>query len=306
MEGKRCAVVTGGNKGIGFEICRQLTLNGIEVILTARNESRGIKAIEELKVSGISNVVFHQLDIKDATSIPPLVNFIETHFKKLDILVNNAAESGIVYVNDRKFRDGGGFVQVADENQHLLTDIFEEPYPVAEECLNTNYYGTKRITEALIPLLQLSKSPRIVNVTSTYGDLHLFHNEKLKEELFDIEKLNEGRIEEIIQWFLRDFKDGKLQENGWPLTVSAYKVSKALLNAYTRLMARKFQNILVNCVHPGYCVTDMTSNTGFNTAEEGAKGPVMAALLPDEGPSGAYFDKTEIVPFTLTARTIYN
>ncbi|MBD4018849.1 SDR family NAD(P)-dependent oxidoreductase, partial [Xanthomonas citri pv. citri] len=107
-----------------------------------------IKAIEELKVSGISNVVFHQLDIKDATSIPPLVNFIETHFKKLDILVNNAAEGGVVYVNDRKFRDGGGFVQVADENQHLLTDILEEPYPVAEECLNTNYYGTKRITEA--------------------------------------------------------------------------------------------------------------------------------------------------------------
>lgn len=120
----------------------------------------------------------------------------------------------------------------------------------------------------------------------------------MKEELHDIDNLTEERIDEIIQWFLRDFKDTKLRENGWPLTPSAYKVSKATLNAYTRLMARKYQNILVNCVHPGYCVTDMTSHTGFRSAEEGAKGPVMVALLPDDGPSGVYFnDKREIAPF---------
>ena len=57
-------------------------------------------------------------------------------------------------------------------------------------------------------------------------------------------------------------------------------------------------------MHPGYVVTDMTSNTGMLTVEEGAKGPVMAALLPDDGPSGAYFDKTELASFTLTARGI--
>ncbi|KAJ0815730.1 putative (+)-neomenthol dehydrogenase [Helianthus annuus] len=85
----RCAVVTGGNKGIGFEICRQLALNGIQVVLTARNENRGVGAVEKLNASGIPNVVFHQLDIKDATSIANLVTFIETRFKKLDILVGN-------------------------------------------------------------------------------------------------------------------------------------------------------------------------------------------------------------------------
>ncbi|GJU06499.1 short-chain dehydrogenase/reductase SDR [Tanacetum coccineum] len=83
-----------------------------------------------------------------------------------------------------------------------------------------------------------------------------------------------------------DFKAAKLHENGWPLTMSAYKVSKAALNAYTRLTAKKFPNIIVNCVHPGYVVTDMTSQTGFITVEDGAKGPVMAALLPNDGPSG--------------------
>ncbi|KAJ9549964.1 hypothetical protein OSB04_022507 [Centaurea solstitialis] len=300
-----CAVVTGSYKGIGLEICRQLALNGVQVVLTARNETRGVESLEKLKESGISDVVFHQLDIKDPTSVARLAKFVETHFKKLDILVNNAAETGIIYLNENKFKDGGAFVQVLDENVHLLTGVIEQTYELAEECLKTNYYGTKRITEALIPLLQLSSSPRIVNVTSAYGDLHWFYNEKLKEELADIENMTEERIDEIIQWFLMDFKADKLQENGWPLTVSAYKVSKVVLNAYTRLMARKFPNILVNCVHPGYCVTDMTINTGFSTAEEGAKGPVMAALLPNDGPSGVYFNQMEMIPFTSEKRPIY-
>ncbi|KAL7602780.1 hypothetical protein Lser_V15G15750 [Lactuca serriola] len=86
MEKKRCAVVTGGNKGIGFEICRQLAVNGIEVILTARNESRGIEAVKKLHDSGLPNIVFHQLDINDPRSIERLTKFIETNLKKLDIL----------------------------------------------------------------------------------------------------------------------------------------------------------------------------------------------------------------------------
>nr|XP_043618773.1 (+)-neomenthol dehydrogenase-like [Erigeron canadensis] len=294
MEKKRYAIVTGGNKGIGYEICRQLALQGVQVILTARNESRGMEAVKKIN---LPNVIFHQLDIKDPSSAARLANFIETQFGKLDILINNAAEIGVMILDDQKFKDGG-FLQVVDEKAHLLTNIIKEPYELGEECLKINYYGTKVITEVLLPLLQLSKSPRIVNVSSIYGDLYWFHNEKLKQELQDIENLTEERIDEIIQWFLRDFRAGLLKENGWPLTTSAYKVSKVVLNAYTRLMARKFPNIMVNCVNPGYVATDMTSQIGFITAEEGAKGPVMVALLPDGGPSGAFFNKTQIAPFS--------
>ncbi|MFS7931694.1 putative (+)-neomenthol dehydrogenase [Helianthus anomalus] len=190
-------------------------------------------------------------------------------------------------------------LQVVDEKAHLLSNIIEEPYELGEKCLKTNYYATKKVTESFIPLLKLSKSPRVVNVTSGYGHLYWFHNEKFIEELQDIDNLTEERIDETIQWFLSDFKAGKLKENGWPLTVSAYKVSKAALNAYTRLMARKHEKILVNCVHPGYVITDMTSQTGALTAEEGAKGPVMVALLPDNGPSGVYFHQTKIAPFSI-------
>lgn len=63
--------------------------------------------------------------------------------------------------------------QVLDENAHLLTDILGQSYNLGEECIKTNYYGTKGVTEALLPLLQLSKSPRVVNVSSNYGKLQV-------------------------------------------------------------------------------------------------------------------------------------
>ncbi|KAJ0440060.1 putative (+)-neomenthol dehydrogenase [Helianthus annuus] len=105
---------------------------------------------------------------------------------------------------------------------------------MVEECLKTNYYGTKRVTETLVPLLQLSKSSRIVNITSNFGRL------SSKEELDDIDNLTEERIDEIIQLFLRDSKADKFRENGWPLTPSsAYIVSKAVMNAYKKTNGKK-------------------------------------------------------------------
>ncbi|KAK3019289.1 hypothetical protein RJ639_004609 [Escallonia herrerae] len=190
-----------------------------------------------------------------------------------------------------------GQLEVTDENLHLLTGIVEQTYELAGECLKTNYYGTKKVTEALLPLLQLSSSARIVNVSSIFGQLYYIKNEKVRAELESIDSLTEDKIDDILQMFLRDFKEDRLKANGWPMTVSAYKVSKAVINAYTRLTAKKFPSILVNCVHPGYCATDITLNIGHLTAEEGAQAPVMVALLPDGGPSGVYFDRMDVSPF---------
>jgi len=82
------AVVTGANKGIGFEICRQLASKGIVVVLTSRNEKRGLESVQKLKESGLSDfVVFHQLDVADINSIASLADFIKSQFGKLDILV---------------------------------------------------------------------------------------------------------------------------------------------------------------------------------------------------------------------------
>ena len=83
----RIAVVTGGNKGIGLEVCRQLAGDGATVVLTARDETRGAAAAEKLRDAGLSDVIFHQLEITDATSIARLAEFLKTRFGKLDILV---------------------------------------------------------------------------------------------------------------------------------------------------------------------------------------------------------------------------
>lgn len=82
------AVVTGSNKGIGLETVRQLASNGITVVLTARDEKRGLETLEKLKESGLSGQVgFHQLDVADPASITSLAHLIRTQFGKLDILV---------------------------------------------------------------------------------------------------------------------------------------------------------------------------------------------------------------------------
>ncbi|WCJ27686.1 NAD(P)-binding Rossmann-fold superfamily protein [Euphorbia peplus] len=164
----RYAVVTGANKGIGFGVCEQLASEGIVVILTARDEKRGLEAVQKLKDAGLSDyVVFHQLDVTDSHSITTLSDFIATHFGKLDILVNNAGVPGV--------KIDGDSLRASDpskEGRELnWTEITTETYELAEECMAINYYGAKKMFEALIPLLQSSESPRIVNVSSTAGKL---------------------------------------------------------------------------------------------------------------------------------------
>ncbi|XP_027108290.1 (+)-neomenthol dehydrogenase-like [Coffea arabica] len=300
---KRCAVVTGGNKGIGFEICKQLASQGILVVLTARDVKKGNEAFEKLKDSGLSeNVVFHQLDVVEPASIASLVDFIESHFRKLDILVNNAGAAGLMVEGDvsiiKEIIMADDLKVAGQEVPEIKADAkLIQTYDLAEGSLQTNYYGVKQMIEAFIPLLQLSSSPRIVNVSSLLGRLELLSHQWAVEVLSDGESLTEERVDKVVTEFLKDFKDGTAEAKCWPATFTAYKVSKAAINAYTRILAKKYPTICINCVCPGYCKTDITCNTGFSTAAEGAEGPVKLALLPDGGPSGLFFSRKEVTTY---------
>jgi (+)-neomenthol dehydrogenase len=93
-------VVTGANKGIGYEIVRQLASAEIKVVLTARDEKRGLQALETLKSFGLSDfVVFHQLDVANAASVATLADFVKSQFGKLDILVSNYMQKLILFCN---------------------------------------------------------------------------------------------------------------------------------------------------------------------------------------------------------------
>ncbi|XP_042049600.1 (+)-neomenthol dehydrogenase-like [Salvia splendens] len=289
------AVVTGSNKGIGFEICRQLASQGVTVVVTARDEKRGLEAVEKLKGFGLSNfVIFHQLDVTDQPSIASFAQFIHSRFGKLDILINNAGIGGTL-LDDDAFRAssaaGGGSDQIN------WKELLSENYELALACLQTNYYGAKLTTEALLPLLHLSASPTIVNVSSASGKLKYVGNEWAKGVLKDVENLTEDKIDEVVNEFLGDMKEGCLEAKEWPQLIAAYTVSKAAMNAYTRLLAKMKPDIRINSVCPGYVKTDLNYSTGKRTVEQGAECPVMAALLPHDGPSGLFFVEKEISSF---------
>ncbi|KAM5555203.1 hypothetical protein ABKV19_023213 [Rosa sericea] len=286
---KRYAVVTGSNKGIGFETVRQLVLNGITVVLTARDEKRGLEAVEKLKKSGLSGqVIFHQLDVADPASIASLAQFIKTQFGKLDILVNNAGIGGSIIDAD------GAKDAVAAGGQIDWQKLVTETYELTEECLQINYYGAKRTSEALIPLLELSDSPRIVNVSSSMGKLKYMTSDRVKEIFTDVENLREESVDEVLTEFLKDYKEGSLESKGWPSSMSGYTVAKTALNAYTRILAKKYPGFRVNCVCPGYVKTDLNFNAGVVPVEEGAANSVRLALLPSDGPSGKFFVRSEV------------
>lgn len=122
-------------------------------------------------------------------------------------------------------------------------------------------------------------------------------NEQRRKVLADIETLTENKINEILQQFLHDLKHDALEANGWQKMLPAYSISKATLNAYTRILAKKYPHMCINCVHPGYVNTDINWHTGPLPVEEGAAGPVMLALLPEGGPTGCYFDQTKLSEF---------
>ncbi|XP_060970082.1 (+)-neomenthol dehydrogenase-like isoform X1 [Cannabis sativa] len=291
----RYAIVTGANKGIGVEIVRQLALNGVIVILTARDEKRGLEALEKLKEKekNLSHkVLFHQLDVADPASIVAMVDFIKTHFGKLDILVNNAAIGGTE-------EDVHAIIASLNAKTPKEGDIKKttQTYESAKECMQINYYGAKKTAEELIPLLQLSDSPRIVNVSSTIGKLKNISNDWAKGVLSDAESLTEDRIDEVIREFLKDFKEGSLETKGWPSIMSPYIVSKAALNAFTRVLAKKYPNFIINCVCPGFVKTEINFNAGILQPEEGAASPVRLALLPNDAPSGLFFDRSQVSSF---------
>jgi NAD(P)-dependent dehydrogenase (short-subunit alcohol dehydrogenase family) len=138
-------VVTGGNRGIGFEISRQLAARGAEVVLTARNDDAGKAATRKLAAQNLT-VQFHSLDVTSPQNIDALRNFLKITYGRLDVLINNA---GIIDKNDT----------------HGL-DVDMETVRVT---LETNALGPFLLSQVLVPLLQRSKRARIVNVSSGMG-----------------------------------------------------------------------------------------------------------------------------------------
>ncbi len=146
-ETPRIALVTGANRGIGFEICRQLAQHKMHVLLTARDERKGQQAAGRLRTDG-GEVQFHALDVADPESIRRVGKFVETEFGRLDILVNNAA----VYLD----------AEIPGLEVGLAT---------VRDNMEVNTYGPLVLCQVFIPLMRQHRYGRIVNVSSGAGSL---------------------------------------------------------------------------------------------------------------------------------------
>ncbi len=146
---KRIALVTGANKGLGYETARQLALEGIKVLMASRNKERGLEAVQNLKDEGL-DVEFVQLEVTSETEVDALFQHIDATYGKLDVLVNNA---GIMH------RGEPGGVNTAE--------IVKEE--VLRETFDVNFFSLVSLTQKLLPLLKKSKSGRIINVSSILG-----------------------------------------------------------------------------------------------------------------------------------------
>ncbi len=238
---KKIAVVTGANRGIGFETCRQLARRGMKVILAARDEAKGRAAAQRLRDEGL-DVDFGRLDVADCDSVREFARFVRKEYGRVDVLVNNAG----VMIDQRGSILPG------------MPGVFKARIETLRETMETNVYGALRVTQALRPLLtETGDGARVINVSSGLGQLS-------------------------------DMNGG----------YAGYRISKAGLNALTRIFADELKNtaIRVNSICPGWVRTDMGGPQGERTPEEGADTIIWLATLP-AAPTGGFFKDRKAIPW---------
>ncbi|BCJ47973.1 dehydrogenase [Actinoplanes ianthinogenes] len=244
MSNQKTALVTGANKGLGYEIAAGLGSRGYRVVVGSRDRARGDAAVKLLDAAGVDAFAV-ALDVTSDRSVTDAVGLIESRGGRLDVLVNNAGISG---------ETGPGWVQ---DPTTLNLDV-------VRTVVETNVYGAIRVTNAMLPLLRRSASPRIVNISSSVGS---------------------------VNWQADpDVEVGPI--------MAVYSPTKSYLNAITVQYARQFAGtgILINAACPGLVATDFTGFRG-RPAREAAATAIRLATLPDGGPTGSFFNDDGVIPW---------
>lgn len=249
----RTVLITGANRGLGLETARQLAARRDRVILTSREEGAGRAAVADLARQGVM-VEYRKLDVTDLDDVRRLADEFGPS-RPLDVLVNNAAVALNGFNND-----------------------------VVRQTLGVNFFGTMRLTDALIPAI--STGGIIVNVSSGMGELNAYS--RPLQARFSDSAIDRDTLVALVNEFAADVMAGRHSDRGWP--TSAYRVSKAALNAYTRILALELapRGIRANAVCPGWVKTRMGGSSASRDVAKGAASIVWAATL-DASTSGGFY-----------------
>ena len=229
----KTALITGANRGIGYEVARQFAAKGFHVFVGARNAEAGRKAAEEIANQG-GKATFLEIDVADNHSVTNAAHEFSNTEDHLDVLVNNA---GIIVDGDN------AILEISD-------DLFRN-------TLETNTLGTLRVTRAFAALLRKSKAPRVINVSSSGG------------------QLTGGA-------------------DGW---APAYCVSKTALNGVTVQLAAALPKFAVNSVCPGWVRTEMGGENASRSVEEGADTIVWLASEAPRDLTGKFLRDRKQIPW---------
>jgi NAD(P)-dependent dehydrogenase (short-subunit alcohol dehydrogenase family) len=238
MAETRIAIVTGANRGIGFEIVRQLARQGLIAVLGARDPEKGNAAAATLASEGLEPPVV-ALDVTDDESVRAAVAHVMDLFGRVDVLINNAAI----------LKEG-----FSPEEASVL----DAPADVVIETFKANTLGPLRLIQAVVPHMKSLGYGRIVNVSSGAGQL-------------------------------------AEMGGGFP----AYRMSKAALNALTRMTAAELgpADIKINAMCPGWVKTELGGPNATRPVEKGAQTAVWLATLPADGPTGGFFRDMKPIPW---------
>lgn len=231
---QRVAVVTGGAGAIGMEICRMLLKAGMQVVLTARSQVRAEEAVAALEGQEDQRIAARALDVTDAGAVLAFAQSIEQRHGRVDVLINNAG---------------------VPPRGHGLSDLKDEELDLA---MRTHFHGPLHLMRAVLPMMRAQGYGRIVNVSSSLGQLS--------------------------QMGAR-----------WPAYRLSKAALNALTAVVAAEVAGS--DILVNAVCPGWCRTPLGGPDAPRSAAEGAADIVWAAMLPDGSPSGHFFRDRQIQPW---------
>ncbi|MHA1548130.1 MAG: SDR family NAD(P)-dependent oxidoreductase [Alphaproteobacteria bacterium] len=256
------ALITGANRGIGLATARALAERDYHVLIGSRELAAGEAAVRQLRDDGLS-VAAVQLDVTSADNRAALSSVLAANGRPVDVLVNNAA---------------------------LVLDGFDAD--VVRATLAVNVHGAIAVTDAILPHMGAGGS--IIMVSSGMGELSAY-GASIRER-FVAPDLDRAALNALLDDFSASVAAGTTGGDGWPR--SAYRVSKAAINAFARILAREVADraITVNAICPGWVQTRMGGSGAPRSVEEGA-GSVLATVLDTTRPTGGFFRDGRSVPW---------